>query len=172
MFELRFDMSEVSEALSDTVERARQLAPAFRDLKRPLKSDQRDHAKSESGPGGKWAPRSAATLERRKLQRRRGRMTKDKKAALALISFKPLKRRRGAASNRILGRLPTAMKTEIAPLYIRIVSRVKWSLAHAKGARVGRGVRLPAREFYWLSKAIVDLAAEKIGKYVVKGMKK
>jgi phage gpG-like protein len=162
-----FDFSEVDAALKDTWLRAQRLAPAFRQLAKPLRADQRDHAMRQAAPGGSWPGRSAATLARRKLNMRRTRVTK---AMRTVMIKKP--RRRGAASRRVLGRLPGAFKIVIGKLYVRAVHRVKWAGVHLTGGTVGRGVQLPQREFFWISDKLLATATEKLGSYVAKGMKK
>lgn len=101
---------------------------ALKSLRAPMHQDQRDHRAHEQGPTTKWQPLASTT-----------------KASYA---------RRGQRRNRrILGRLPNARTAQIrgSTLYMR--SRVKWSLAHQDGpTRVGRGSRIPNRQFLWISK--------------------
>lgn len=97
-------------------------ADIARDLKKPLRADQRDHARQQEGPDGKWP--------KRKLGGRR----------------------------RVLGKLPAAIKVTARGSMVSAVSRASWSGAHQDGAVVGRGARLPARPFLWLSNELLELA--------------
>lgn len=108
------------------------LKPAFKQLKKPLRLDQRDHAKQKRGPESAWAPRAESTIAR------------------------ALRGRHG--SKKLLGRLPTAVSYIATALSVRGVSRAPWSAAHAKGERVGHGAKLPPREFLWISDAMLTTA--------------
>jgi hypothetical protein len=65
-----FDLTEVDRAMADVEARAKRLAPAFRELRRPLRTDQRAHARAEEGPDGRWPPRSPFTEARRQVRNR------------------------------------------------------------------------------------------------------
>jgi phage gpG-like protein len=157
------DLTEVDRALADLEARAKRLAPAFRELRKPLRLDQRDHARGEMGPGGKWPARSPLTEERRRAKNRRVRLTK------AMQTIAPKKLRRRSTPNRLLGRLPAAVIYKSGELFVRATSRVAWSGVHQEGGSVGRGSRIPARPFLWLSDAIIDKAKETLAAFVVKG---
>lgn len=103
-------------------------------LRAPMHQDQRDHRDHEQGPRGKWQPLASTT-----------------KASYA---------RRGMRRNRrILGRLPTARTAQVTRNTLYMRSRVKWSLAHQDGpTRVGRGSRIPNRQFLWMSRAFLKEA--------------
>lgn len=135
------DLSDVEAGLaklSGTGSRA--FAAAFAALKEPLKVDQREHAKSQEGPEGAWAARSASTMARRAFKGHR-------------------------AAKRPLGRLPTAIQytSDASGVYGR--ARVSWWRAIEDGARVGRGGRskLPSRVFWYLSTGVITFAAKKFG---------
>lgn len=105
------------------------LRPAFRELRKPTLADQRDHQRQKSGPNGKWAPLSAATRLKYKQMRAHGR--------------KPPRSQ--------LGRLPMANIVKIDRLRMTVTSRVKWSIAQKRGARVGRGATIPGRDYLYVS---------------------
>lgn len=167
MFESNFDLTEVDKALADVDARSKRMAPAFRALGRPMRHDQKVHAKAQAGPDGPWPARSPATEARRKKRNRRNKIPK----ALRTISAKPMRSR--STPKRVLGKLPAAIVVKTGPLFVRGYSRVKWGSAHY-GARVGRHrrVRLPRRAFYWISEALLGTARDVIGAYVVKGWKR
>jgi hypothetical protein len=122
--------------------RARQLGPAFQELKKPLRLDQRDHAKKRHGPDTLWAPRAASTTAR-------------------LLTG-------GHRPKKLLGRLPTAVSYTASATGVRGVSRAKWSAAQQDGATVGHGSRLPARPFLWISDEMLTKAEDVIGGALVR----
>lgn len=159
------DLVQLDDRLADMERRAATLAPAFRELRRPFVGDQRVHARDEEGPSGGWPPRAAATEERRRMRNKRIRQPK----AMRLISPRPSKRR--STPTKLLGRLPRALLVTVASDFIRATSRAPWSYAHMKGAKVGhnRSVRLPQRQFLWLSDRLLVTANEIFARHIVKG---
>lgn len=107
------------------------LRPAWKEARKPLRADIRDHRKKRSGPSGTWAARSANTRIKRK-----GR------------------------TRQMLGNLPTALSTIMDRRRIALKSRVAWSDVHQTGGRVGHGAKLPARPFLWASdRVLTEIAA-------------
>lgn len=125
MINARVDMGGVLR-LFDRVKR-RDQRRVFRDARKPVRVDLRDHAKAQSDPKGRWPGLAASTLERRARGGRRSR-------------------------RKLLGRLPGAYKLEHGPGFVRATAVVKWSPAHARGLRVGHGARLQARRWMWISR--------------------
>jgi hypothetical protein len=111
--------------LFDRVKR-RDQKRVFRDARKPVRVDLREHAKGQAGPRGRWPGLAASTLERKA----RGRH----------------------GARRLLGRLPNAVKMEHGPTFVRAKSAVRWARAHAEGLQVGRGARLRARRWMWISR--------------------
>lgn len=157
------DLTEVDRSMSDVERRSKLLAPAFRELRVPLRRDQARHAKDQAGPGGSWPPRSPFTEARRKSRNRGRRVTK----AMKVIGLAKSKRR--PTPKRILGRLPGAVIYTVGQLFIRATSRVPWSGIHQRGGRAGRGVKIPAREFLWLSMLLLETTSSVLARYVAKG---
>lgn len=108
------------------------LRPAWKEARAPLREDIKDHRKKKEGPDGTWAPRASSTNQRR-MSSRKGR------------------------PRNILGRLPTALKTQSDRRRVAMISRVKWSGAQQDGDVVGHGARLPARVFLWASDHVVEV---------------
>jgi phage gpG-like protein len=161
------DLTEIDRAMADVELRAKRMAPAFRELRRPMRRDQSNHAKQEEGPSGKWPPRSPLTEARRRARNRGARRTK----ALRTIAIGKFSRR--STPKRLLGRLPAAVVTTVGELYIRITSRVAdYSGVHQRGGKVGRRAKLPARPFLWMSDPFLSTAREVLGKFLVKGWKR
>lgn len=102
----------------------------FLKLRKPMHFDQRDHRDRQRGPNGPWQQLASSTKAR---YAREG------------------KRR----NRRILAKLPNARFTIVTSRSIKMRSRVRWSMAHQDGpTRVGRGSRLPQRQFLWISKRL------------------
>lgn len=163
---LSFDLSDVDRRIETLEQRAKRLAPAFRQLARPLRVDQREHAKDERGPSGKWPARSPMTEARRRARNRGARTTRAMRT-VALAKF-----RRRPTPKKILGRVPSAIQIVVGDLFVRGVYRVPWAGAHARGARVGRGVRLPKRVFNWLGEKLLETAREVLADHVMKDWKR
>lgn len=104
----------------------------LRTLRKPATVDLRQHDTAARGPDGAWPRLAVSTVARR------AKMTKTKSG-----------RRR--KPNKLLGRLPKALQSIVSERSLIMRSRVKWSMAHQKGAIVGRGSRLPRRQFMWIS---------------------
>ena len=117
---------------------ARNLTPAYQELRKPLRDDQRAHAKDKAGPDGAWPPKSALTIARERRRKRRAS-------------------RRGRV-RRLLGRLPSVLKVLADRRRVAGVSGVRWSAAQQDGERVGKGARLPPRPFLWASPALIKTA--------------
>lgn len=136
------DIGDVEEGLAAMQRRARALGPAFRELKRPLRLDQRAHSKKREGPSAIWAPRAASTMARLRAGGRRAR--------------KPL------------GKLTGAVAYTADATAVRGTSRVLWSGVHQDGGAVGRGARLPARPFLWISDDLLGIAENTLGRALVR----
>lgn len=130
------------------------LRPLFRRVQTDMRTDQKEHAKEERGPDGKWPSLDPDTLAKRSKQGA-GRRHRGKK------------KRRRRAFGRILGRLPRAFAITYSRSWIRATSRVKWSGAHQGGALVGKGSRLPKRTFLWASSGLLQIVARKAVDYLV-----
>lgn len=166
-----FDMTEVDRAMADVEERGKRLAPAFREARRPLRQDQRSHARAEQGPDGAWPARSPFTEARRVARNRRVRTTR------AIATYSPRQRgvaRRRSVPKRLLGRLPGALLVVAGDLFVRATSRADWSGVHQRGGQAGHGrrVRIPVRTFLWLSDQLLATVRDILGNYVVKGWKR
>lgn len=160
------DLTQVNRALADIELRGRVMGPAMRELRKPLRADQTDHRKRAEGPDGAWPRRSPETEARRKSTNRRFRRTK----AMNMIAPKKFRRRSTPAA--LLGRLPRAIKITAGNLFVRAESRaVRFGGSHNKGAMVGRHrrVKLPRREFLWLSDVLLKDASAIMTKYILKG---
>lgn len=127
----RADMSDVNAAFR-ALHRAGEAHAALRDLRRPLKADLSRHARAQAGPEGRWAPRARATVER-------ARRSKDGI------------RVRGPRRN-LLNSLPRrTVKFRLEGKRLVAYSVVKWSGIHQYGGTAGRGAKIPARPFLWIS---------------------
>ena len=136
------DIGDVETGLDAMERRARALGPVMKSLTKPLRDDQKNHKRAQSGPSGSWARRSEATIAAKHGKRKLPRT--------------------------ILGRLPTAVSYKTTPSSVTGTSRVRWSGAHQDGATVGHGARLPAREFLWISDEMMTLADNEIADAMVR----
>lgn len=141
MIEVReIDLGEVERSFDAMKRRGRELGQAFRVLKPEMRADQRDHAARREGPEGSWPPLAQSTLAKR--------------ASLGRLRRRPL------------GRLTSAVTYTASKDGVVARSRVPWSGAHQEGAVVGRGSRLPARPFLWLSDRLIERAKEILARVV------
>jgi hypothetical protein len=122
---IEVDLEEVEGALRGMAAEGQNLAPAFRQLRAPLQRDQREHARRQEGPDGKWAPRAARTLAALAADRRAGRPGRQ----------------------RVLRKLPAAVAFAAGRTMVAAVSRVRWSAIHQEGGTDPRGHRLAADPF-------------------------
>lgn len=135
------ELGDVEKGLDAAARRARSLGPAFRALKKPMREDQKDHGRRQRGPFGAWARRAPSTLAAYRARRKR--------------------------IPRPLGRLLSAVAYKADAGGVSAESRVGWSMAHMEPTRVGRGVKLKARPFLWISRKLLDLAGDAIERVIV-----
>lgn len=136
------DVREVDRAIDEMLDAGHKLGPAFRKAKPVMRLDQRDHAKKQMGPGGRWPARAKSTA--RKLR------SKGKRP-------------------RLLGKLPISTTYVATKTGVRGLSRVSWSNAHNQGARVGRGSVLPKREYLWISDDLLTKVTAIFSEHIVEG---
>jgi len=112
---------------------------ALRALVRPMRADQKAHHKEQRGPESAWAPRARATV----LKARKG---------------KGLRRGR---PKKLLGSLPNrTLVVTVKNGDVVAYSKVPWSGIHQEGGTAGRGAKIPARPFLWLSEDFFAEAVE------------
>ena len=132
------------------------LDDVFRELRGPMRADQKEHAQRQEGPEGPWPERAASTLQRSK-RRRRG--TKTAKRGRS--------RSRGGRPRRMLGRLPTSVKVRAQGLSVWSHTPVPWAGIHQEGGLAGRRSLIPARPFIYISDELERLAMRMIADHVV-----
>lgn len=111
------------------------LKKTFSDLRGPARFDQRHHWRKEEAPEGHWPGLAASTRARRQFRRGRDKSGRNRKW-----------------SRKLMGRFPNSLQSIVSAHSLVIRSRVKrFSMVHQKGGRVGRGARLPARQYLWIS---------------------
>lgn len=137
MIEARVNLTFAERALIAL--RRPDLRPAWKEARKPLRADIREHRRKQEGPEGTWPARAAATKQR---AGRHGR------------------------PRRLLGRLPTALTTLSDRRRVAMRSRVAWSDVHRTGGVVGRGSRLPRRDFLWASGNVLDTIAGIVSRYL------
>lgn len=136
-------LGDVEAGLKAIERRVNALGPAFREIKAPMRADQRTHARHNVGPSGTWKRRSAATIAKMKLPSGRG------------------------LTRRPLGKLLTAIGYSADATGVRAESKIPWSNVQQEGGTVGRGSKLPARPFLWISRRLLDIAGDVITKAIL-----
>lgn len=114
------------------------LRPAWKELRKPVRADIRQHARKQEGPDATWPAMGARTKARARAGRKRPR--------------------------KLLGRLPSALTTKLERRRMLVRSLVKWSAVHAEGGRAGKGAKIPARPWLWISGQTMEHAARVIAK--------
>lgn len=153
------ELKEVENALRRLALQGKDLRKLFSSVRKYVRADQKDHARLERGPEGKWQALDADTLRKRSRQGK-GRRHRGKR--------KRLRRRQP----RMLGKLAGAYDITYSRSWIRATSRVKWSGAHADGDRVGRGAKLPGRVWLWASSGLLETIAAKAVDFAVQAWEK
>lgn len=166
----RLDVADVERHFRGMAGRAADLTPVWSALRSPMRADQRDHARAQSGPEGRWPRRAKATEDRARSHARgtRRRMRNAKRKA----KFHDKPRRRFRAT-KLLGSMPNrTVKVQGLPASSGLVawSMVPWSGAHQNGGRVGRGSLLPQRQFLWISNSFLEQAARIVEERIVGGV--
>jgi phage gpG-like protein len=128
---------------------AKGLEAVFRELRDPMRKDQKEHADKREGPRGPWPDRAQSTKNRAKRRRRRTKGTGR---------TRPHVRR----ARKILGRLPRAIRVAARGVSVFAISRVKWAKVHQEGGVAGRGSLIPERQFLYVSPDLVEIAQGKM----------
>ena len=137
-----FNRKDVERGLRSMVAAGKAPRAALQALKGPLKDDQKDHAKAQEGPEGKWKPRAPSSVERAKKGRGAGS-----------------KRRMRGPNRKLLATLPRRTITvKVQQRRILAMSKVPWAGVHQHGGRAGKGSVIPARPFLWFSQAFLEKA--------------
>jgi hypothetical protein len=148
------------------IARSKALQVELRKLRPALQSDLREHASSESSPEGSWPRRSSvaevrASARRAKVVRGRARKAGKRVGARQAVSFR--------GGSQLLGQLPDTVIVRQKRGSLIARSPVPWSGAHNEGATVGRGSRLPARGFVFISDPFMQFATARLADHVVGG---
>jgi hypothetical protein len=107
-------------------------------------------------------PRAAGGGSRRaKVVRGRVRKAGKRVGARQAVSFR--------GGSQLLGQLPDTVIVRQKRGSLIARSPVPWSDAHNEGATVGRGSRLPARGFVFISDPFMQLATARLADHVVGG---
>ena len=149
--------------------RAKNTRAALTKLRGPLQRDLKAHAKSQDSPDGSWPKRSKKAAKRaagRKATVRRGRTRGASKTRGARSSI------RFIGGGNLLGKLPDTVIVRSRNGELSARSPVPWSGIHNEGGRAGRGSKIPARPFVFLSPKISKLAAETLNGHLLKGWRK
>jgi phage gpG-like protein len=142
MLSVSVDTAVVERSLAELERRGQDLRQPLRIIRKEMRGDQRDHARSKEGPSGKWPARARETV---RAARGKGR------------------------AKRFMGRLPSAVDYIAEQRRVVARSKVPWSGSHMEGDTVGKGVKLPARPFLWISDKLVEVAERVLTRFLVNG---
>lgn len=169
--DVTIDFSDPERGAAEMSRRADTLASVFQALKRPARQDQEDHAQKAMGSDGPWPRRAQATLD--KLNERAARVVVSRRKRRnwnrgTQVTIRTTKRR---VASTPLGILPKAIRYSARGDALVAKSAIArgWGSAHQQGATVGRGSRLPAREFLWFSDRFLEVMTEAIELHVIRG---
>lgn len=164
-FTVKVDLTQVTHDLASMEAAAAKLRPVWGSLRKPMRDDQSDHARKQAGPEGKWPKNAASTIERRQ-QAKRGRR-RAMKAAKTKSKFSNARRQFRAP--KLMGSMPnrTVKVQTLGGDGLQAISKVAWSGVQQDGGRVGRGSRIPARPFLWLSDGFMAKATDAIETHLV-----
>jgi len=149
----------------EAVKRAgKDLRPVFKLMKPVLRVDVGVHFARSMAPDGAWPGRSQASWQR--LRHTKGNTYRKGKRKGAL-NAKGLKRFRNQ-----LGRLKGAYRFKLYSHRMEMISRVPWAGVHQHGGTVGRGSRIPKREFMWASRQSLERYHNFCGKLLLEAFKR
>lgn len=154
---LSLDDREVRQGFRQMRRAGADLRPVLRQIRKPLRAELKEHAKSESGPDGAW-PKRAPLDERRARKRSLKSVTKGRGRK---------KRTEEVRMHQLLGKMPGLTTIRQRGQKLRAVNPIPWSAAHNEGAVVGRGSVVPQREFVFMSDDFLDLADREITNYLI-----
>ena len=157
---IQVDLKGYDRGLKRMLRAGANVRPAFAKSRTGLRKDTRDHMKTQTAPKSKkWAPRAPATREKRLQRIGRGTRRRTKKGKL--------KKKVQRQLNRVLSRrmiMARNTKIKVGRRIIEIISKV--GRAHQLGKTVGRGSKLPRREFLWFSPALQAAINARIGRHL------
>ena len=142
----------------------------WRSLRTPLRKDQKDHMRSgEDSDRAKWKPLAASTIAKR--------LTETGRANKFTKKGKKKKARTARSAKRGLGkllstRLVSGARVKVTRSAISITSKVPWAGVHQKGGRVGRGSKIPAREFFYIGDPLLKMANKAFALHIAKAFNK
>lgn len=141
--------------------RSSDLRPVFRQMRRFVMADERQHFDNHEGPDGPWAPRARSSIT--KILAGRG-----KKSGIVSRGKRKgqIKRHHQRRLDSQLGRLRGATEISITQSALVDRSLPKWAGVHQFGGTVGHGAVLPARPFMYASDAVMDLYRNRLLEHI------
>lgn len=150
MIDVKVDDRDLQAGIRDVAKAAELLPRVFKRLVGDMRRDQQEHAQKEEGPDGtRWPARTSQATP--KLFAKAKRKTKTQPARFEIVKY-----------GGLLGALPDMIQVRSLGLSVWARHPVAWATAHADGGVVGRGSRLPARPFLYVSQGLADRAVEMI----------
>lgn len=167
-----FDDRKVRRGLRKMADQRKRLSKVFRQLRPVLREDLLQHAEAEESPSGKkWKPRAESTVAR--VEKRASTHTRVVRERRKRKMHGPQRETRVSKKmTSVLGTLPLSVSTKTRGHSLTAKSRVEWSGVHNEGGTVGRGARLPEREFVAFSPSFLGTAEEELIDFVHEGWRK
>lgn len=168
--ETRVDISDVLRGFDLMLARSSDLSLVFRDLREYLKDEIAEHFANEEGPGGAWVGRAASTEARAQHEMLNAPRRRGKGRA---VRVGPMLRQRRTLRNRkrLLGRFRAVgayfFKTTATSL--TMWPRGPWAAIHQYGGIAGKGSKIPARPFLWISDDVVRRFEEALHLHIMSG---
>jgi phage gpG-like protein len=134
------DLRTLDAGLNGIRRAGRDLSPVWDELAPLMKQDQKEHHRLQVGPDGPWPGFSAASKARR-----------------------PKRKRIFSA------RMRNAFIIDESPRELAAIHRVPWAHVHQEGGTAGRGSRIPARPFIYMSGKFLGIAIPAIADHLAAG---
>jgi phage gpG-like protein len=168
------DMSDVVRGFEAVGRAARDLRPAWKDIRPFVRQDLREHFASAESPMGTWPKWAASTMERFRGARRsvgpgpyshehRDRVHARHKNTRADGRLNAGGIRR---LQNMLGRLKSAWRFLSSRMELAAESLVSWADVHQVGGVAGHGSEIPARAFAWASSLLTFKVAGRIAQHM------
>jgi len=166
-FTVDIDLTGWDQSLQNIKVAAHDLRPVFRDFKPVLKQHMAEHFERRQAEDGGWPGWSQSYLDR-VLQSKGVRLRRTRRGRRLLPGG--LTKRGAKRLKNMLGRLKD-LGIRVRQSYMEVFSPVEWANAHRLGETVGKGSHLPAREFLWVSGALVNELGRRLVLFLAKAVR-
>jgi len=153
---IQTELTGLSKAFDRAARAGLDLSPIFKKMAREFKEDSKQNIDSQKdASGSKWPALATSTVEKIK----NAKKSRTKKGALR----KPVTRRLG----RILSRkLISEAKFAATPREAKFYTEAPYAVPHNFGLTVGRGSKLPVRNFMYVSRALLESTSQRLAQHI------